>query len=210
MHRVPALLLAAVATLASALPAVAQPAPAGVVERVQGNALAVHDAVPRVLAAGDPVVIGDVLSTGPASRLEIRLGDDAIFVLGETAAFVIVDYTFGQAGENIRLLRVIEGAFVATSGNLGPQVAENQMRIQTQVATIGIRGTTVWGGPLDDAFQVVVLDGAGVVVESAGAEVELTEGLGTTLPLAGGAPAAPVRWAAAKVARAVATVAFGP
>ena len=147
MSRILALLLTAATTLWTALPAPAQPAPAGIVERMQGNALAVNEAVPRVLAAGDPVHVGDVLSTGPAYRLEIRMSDDGIFVLGETAAFVIVDYTFGQAGENNRLLRVIQGAFVATSGALGPQVAETRMRVQTQAATIGIRGTTVWGGP---------------------------------------------------------------
>ena len=206
MARLFALILAAMAT---ALPAAAQDA-AGTVSRVQGSALAVKDAVPRILAPGSDVFINDVLSTGPGSRLEIVLRDESVFVLGETAAFVIVDFTFGQVGANERVFRVLQGAFVAVSGAIG-QVAENdQFRVDTPTATIGIRGTTVWGGTLDDLYQVVVLDGTGVVVSTPAGSVELAAGQGTQVVPNGGAPGPATAWPAAKIARALATVAFSP
>ncbi len=115
--------------------AVAQIAPpAGTVARIQGNALAVRNAVPRVLTVGEAIQIGDVLSTGIDSRLEVKMIDDATFTLGAETAFVVVDYTFGQAG-NSGTLRVIKGAFAVTSGKIA-QLADNSMKVQTEVATV--------------------------------------------------------------------------
>ncbi len=37
---------------------------AGTVLRLQASAVAVQDAVPRALAVGEPIFVGDVLSTG--------------------------------------------------------------------------------------------------------------------------------------------------
>lgn len=103
------LLVAAFGFVATAADAVDQ-LPAGTVSRVQGAAIAVQNATPRVLA------VGDILSTGPNARLEIKMRDEAIFSLGEQAAFVVVDYTFGQGASPNGVLRVLQGAFVATSG----------------------------------------------------------------------------------------------
>ena len=180
---------------------------AGVVSRVQGAALAVKNAVPRILAAGDPVGIGDVLSTGVDSRLEIVLADDTVFTLGAEASFVVVDYTFGRGGENNRVLRVLEGAFLVATGATGQQ---DQFVVETTVATIGIRGTTFWGGPLDGEFQIMVVDGVGIIVSNAGGQVTLGPGNGTRIPAGGGAPTDPAVWADEKVARAQVTVAFAP
>lgn len=187
--------------------AVAQIAPpAGTVARIQGNALAVRNAVPRVLTVGEAIQIGDVLSTGADSRLEVKMIDDATFTLGAETAFVVVDYTFGQAG-NSGTLRVIKGAFAVTSGKIA-QLADNSMKVQTEIVTIGIRGTTVWGGPIDGQFGVVLLDGRAVTVENAAGRVDLTVvGAGTGVGATGG-PTAPNAWAADKLNRARETIAF--
>ena len=189
-------------------PALGQEPPAGIVERVQGSALAVLNADVRPLAPGVEIFIGDILSTGAGSRLEIRMRDDAIFVLGEQAAFVVVDYTFGGAGKPRAVMRLLQGAFLATSGAIG-QIADVTMVVETPVATIGIRGTTVWGGPLDDAFRIVMLEGTSISVENAGGRVDLTEAwLGTGIAAPGAAPAAPGPWGDDRLSRAIATVAF--
>jgi hypothetical protein len=169
-----------------AVPAATQvPPPAGTVARIQ---------------------IGDVLSTGPDARLEIRMTDDAVFTLGAQAAFVVTDYTFGQAAPTATF-RVLQGAFLATSGKIA-QLADNSMKVTTEAATIGIRGTTVWGGPIDGQFGVILLDGRAVTVENAAGRVDLTTvGAGTGLGATGG-PTAPVNWAVEKVNRARETVAF--
>lgn len=180
--------------------------PAGTVSRLQGAAVAVRNAAPRALVVGDTIQIGDVLSTGSDARLEIKMQDDALFVLGAETAFVVTDYTFGQ-GTGSATFRVIKGAFLATSGKIA-QLGDNAMKVQTDVATIGIRGTTVWGGPLDgQPLQVILLDGRAASVETLRGRADLTAvGAGTQTD--GGPPAAPTPSAAEKIARARATVAF--
>ena len=138
------LLVAAFGFVATAADAVDQLL-AGTVSRVQGAAIAVQNATPRVLAVGDRIAVGDILSTGPNARLEIKMRDEAIFSLGEQAAFVVVDYTFGQGASPNGVLRVLQGAFVATSGAIA-QLSDTGFKVQTSAATIGIRGTTVWAG----------------------------------------------------------------
>ena len=209
MRRLLALLLAAPFLLALlAAPASAQTLapPAGTVARIQGAAVAVRSALPRALAVGDAIQVGDVLSTGADARLEITMQDDSVFVLGAETAFVVTDYTFGQ-GKGGATFRVIKGAFLATSGKIA-QLADNAMTVQTEIATIGIRGTTVWGGPLDGVpMQVIMLEGRAVTVENRQGRVELTTaGAGTWTD--GGAPAPAAPWEADKTARARATVTF--
>lgn len=209
MRRFLTLLLAAPVLLALlAAPALAQTVvpPAGVVARIQGAAVAVRNALPRSLAVGDAVQVGDVLSTGLDARLEIKMQDEALFVLGAETAFVVTDYTFGQ-GKGSATFRVIKGAFLATSGKIA-QLADNAMSVQTEIATIGIRGTTVWGGPLDGVpMQVIMLEGRAVTVENRLGRVELTTaGAGTWTD--GGAPSPAAPWESDKTARARATVAF--
>jgi len=180
---------------------------AGVVVRMQGTSVAMQNAMPRRLMVGDEIQRGDVISTGRGARLEVRMFDDAILTLGERTVFVIVDYTVGGQQDNA-LLRLMQGAFKAVSGDIvanhsGPFVVE------TERATIGIRGTTVWGGVLDGDFEVAMLDGKGIYVETRAGRVELsTVGQGTKITSADQPPSKPVIWKQKKTDRAIATVSF--
>ena len=189
--------------------AAAQPVPAGVVERVQGQGLAVQNANVRPLTPGAEVFVGEILSTGSDARLEIRMHDDAIFTLAAETSFVIVDFTFGGAANEPRaFLLLMEGAFLAVSGSIA--LADNgDMTVQTSVATIGIRGTTVWGGPLDGLFRVVLLEGTLATVANADGVVELNQiDAGTIITGPGASPTVPSPWGRALLAAAKATVAF--
>ncbi len=180
---------------------------AGTVLRLQATAVAVQDAVPRVLAVGQPIFIGDVLSTGKGSRLEVRMIDDAIMTLGERTSFVVIDYIFSDGLGNAAM-RLLSGALLATSGEIAKQ-AGNPFKVAAEFGTIGIRGTTVWGGLIDGAWGVVLLDGAGASVENGAGRVDLTEvTAGTRITGATEAPGAVKRWPAAKLARARKTVSF--
>jgi len=79
----------------------------------------------------------------------------------------------------------------------------------TETATIGIRGTTFWGGMLDGAFQVAMLDGKAVIVETKAGRVVIDRvGDGTRITDADTAPTTPKKWGANMLDRAIATVAF--
>jgi hypothetical protein len=180
--------------------------PAGKVTRVQGAAMAMQNALPRPLKIGDTILAGDVLSTGQGARLEVTMVDDTVLKLGEKAVLVVSEYVM-DANPNAAL-RLLQGAFSATTGKI-TQLADASFLVNTEVATIGVRGTTFWGGMLDDEFQVAMLDGKGVYVETRAGRVELTEaGQGTRIADIGSTPSDPVKWPQEKVDRALATVSF--
>ncbi len=179
----------------------------GKVSRIQKSAIALQDALPRVLSEGSEIQLGDIISTGRGSRIEIVMSDGAELTLGERTHFVVQEYIVDQGGNNA-VLRLLEGAFKVTSGKL-MQTADASFLVHTDTATIGIRGTTFWGGSLDGEFEVALLDGKGVYVETKGGRVDLSvKGDGTLIKNATVAPTPPKAWQQKKVDRALATVTF--
>jgi hypothetical protein len=81
------------------------------------------------------------------------------------------------------------------------------VRIRTPLAAIGIRGTTVWGGPIDKGYGVIVLSGEATVTGRSGT-VTLKQGQGTML-FRHGKPQRAVPWPAGRMKRAVASITFG-
>lgn len=180
---------------------------AGRIVRLKGAAAAMQDAVPRPLKADDPIFRGDVISTGREARLEMKMLDDAIVTLGEKAVFVVIDYVAGGAAPSVAM-RLIEGAFAASAGTIA-KAPGGSMRIETDVATIGIRGTTFWGGKIDGDFQVALLSAGRIVVENRAGKVEITRvGDGTLIKGQGVAPTAPKVWHTGMLDHAKLTVAF--
>ena len=62
----------------SGAPASIEEVVAGKVTRIKGSALAIQDAQPRILSVGAEILLGDIISTGANSRLELRMSDDGI------------------------------------------------------------------------------------------------------------------------------------
>jgi hypothetical protein len=184
----------------------AQDAPAGTVTRVKGAAIAVQNAEPRVLGSGANILIGDIISTGPGARLEIAMVDGGAVTLGERTVFVVIDYAFSGADGNA-VFRLMEGAALAVTGRIA-SLGPDRMRLETEGATIGIRGTTLWGGALDGRLQFILLDGSALTVENRFGRVILANpGEGTQIP-ENAAPAPPGQWPADKLDRAKRTVSF--
>jgi len=179
----------------------------GKVTKIQETAYAMQDALPRKLEIGSDIQLGDIISTGKGARIEIVLRDGAEVTLGERTHFVMQEFIMSNS-QNNAVMRLLEGAFKVTSGKL-MKITDAKMLVETNTATIGIRGTTFWGGTLDGEFEVALLDGKGVYVETKAGRVELTtKGDGTLVKGAGLVPSKPKAWAQEKVDRAVATVTF--
>lgn len=179
---------------------------AGTVTRLKGSAVAMQDAMPRVLKVGDKILRGDVISTGTGARLEMKMLDEAVMTLGEKTIFVVIDY-IAQDQPNAAM-RLLEGSFSAVSGDM-MKTAGARFTVETEAATIGIRGTTFWGGMLDGVFEVALLDGKAVIVENKAGRVVIDRvGEGTAIRAADVAPTAPKAWGQGKLDRAIATVAF--
>lgn len=192
-----------------ARPAAAQVAEelAGRIVRLKGAASAMQDAVPRSLKMDDPIFRGDVISTGRDARLEMKMLDDAVINLSEKTVFVVIDYIAGGSAPSVAM-RLIEGAFAASAGAIA-KAPGGSMRVESDVATIGIRGTSFWGGMLDGDFQIALLSTGRIVVENRAGKVEITRvGDGTLIKGQGVAPTAPKVWHTGMLDRAKLTVAF--
>ena len=175
----------------------------GAVTRVQGRAVAERGAQVLTLNAAAPVIRDDRLVTGEAARLEVLLQGDTTLTLGENGALVLDGLVVTPTESTLRIR--VTGAFRLASGLL-PHGARTE--IITPLATIGIRGTDVWGGPIDGAFGVFLIDGAVEITTQAGSVVLDTPGTGTTVRAADVAPSDPVVWPGQKVDRAVAAISF--
>jgi hypothetical protein len=192
--------LAAVGT-ADAVPTI------GEVTRIQGACQGRVDGASKNLASGAVVFANELIATGPAARLEITLTDETVLTLGENATLTLDAFVF-KPGETENLHAAVTGAFRFVSGKLAAAAATRDASVKTPFATIGIRGTNFWGGPIDGRFGVVLLEGR-VTVSHRGRSTTLRhshEGV----DLDGlAAPPGPVKaWAAAKINRAIATVTF--
>ena len=175
--RFTAMIVLAIATSFNFSSVQAKPVAIGTVERAQESVIATQAGKARVLGQADLVLWKDQLRTGPGGRLEAKLDDDSTLTLGENGRITIDEFVYkpGYYGGTLSI-NAIKGAFVFTGGKIeGP--SGGNVAIHTPVGTIGVRGTTVWGGPLDGGYGVLVLSGE-VAVETKKGMVTIPEGKG--------------------------------
>jgi len=180
----------------------------GHVSRVKHDATVVRGGVASPLQTNMALHLDDTVTTGREARLEVTFVDGTTLTLGEQASITLDSFVFSpQETENKLAVSVAQGVFFFVSGEMGKQPDRN-MTVTTQFATIGIRGTTFWGGPLDNPLDVLLLDGAVEVRSPGGAVILDKPGKGTTIKAPGSQPTAPTNWPQSKRQRAFATVAF--
>jgi VCBS repeat-containing protein len=112
----------------------------GRVEQVSGNATIVRNGVAIAANQGDVVRKGDVVQTGDG-QIAVLFSDGSTFSLSAGARMVLNDFVYQAGGaNNSALISLVQG----TIGFVAGQVAKTgDMRVETPVATMGIRGTAV-------------------------------------------------------------------
>lgn len=100
----------------------------------------------RSLGEGDPVFETDTVTTGPDAKAEIRFRDDTVFNLGPDSSFRVESYRYQPEAEEESgfAARVLKGTFRFVTG-LVARDKPDSFKVNTAVATIGIRGTHVVG-----------------------------------------------------------------
>jgi hypothetical protein len=123
-------------------PACAAEAPAGKVAAVAGQVtVAGADGSIRSLNKDNPVFSGDIISTGPNSRVRIVFSDDGVIFLRPSTRFAIKSYKHsGSVEKDEGQFSLVRGGFRSVTGAIG-HANPNSYRVETPVATIGIRGT---------------------------------------------------------------------
>ncbi|HEU0146377.1 MAG TPA: FecR domain-containing protein, partial [Bradyrhizobium sp.] len=136
----------------------------GHVTKLQGTATAVRNGVSILLHMGDDVEKGDVVQSGSDSTLGVTFVDGTVFGLSSNARMVLNEMVYDPNGSNnSSLISLVAGtiSFVA-----GETAKHGDMKVDTPVATMGIRGTAVLveidfsvpgqGGTPGAKFQVLV------------------------------------------------------
>ena len=180
----------------------------GTVSRIQGEASGTHGSATRALAVNASVILNETVTTGAAARLEVTFKDNTRLTLGENAKLTLDRYVFNPAAGRGTIRFKVVGALRFLSGQVS-KLARSEVSVTTPVATIGIRGTEFWGGPIDDqVLGVFLIEGAVRVSNAAGARILNRPGQGTNIVRAGAAPGPVTFWPQDKVNRAIATVTF--
>lgn len=175
---------------------------AGEVSALTGEAEARFSAEPpRALASASPLLLDDLINTGPAARLTGLLEGGIEIRLGEQASLRVDMLTLRGPRPGVTL-RVFSGPVLL---DRPPRPGAAPIAVLLPWARIGVRGTRVFAGPLDGRYAVFVSRGS-AEVDAGGVRVALAEGEGVDVPEIGARPLPVVRWGAARIARALALV----
>ena len=115
--------------------------PIGLVKTASGEAVILRGGRSLAAQPGSTLMLGDLLSTGTSGTLGVILRDDTVLSLGPSSQTRIERFAFDPAQGNLGMvLRVTRGLIEYLSGKIS-KLAPGSVRIETPVATLGIRGT---------------------------------------------------------------------
>ena len=126
------------------------------------------------LFPGDIVATGDTIFSGKGSRVLLDFNEGSIVELGEETNTLVDAAPETQNSIISSTFSILKGAFRYTAGLL----ANNQkrdIRINLTTATIGIRGTDLWGRSSDDEDFVVLIEGDITIDHNSNQQVRMNE-----------------------------------
>jgi hypothetical protein len=119
---------------------------------------------------GDLVYQGDVVRTGADGKATINFADGTSFNLSNNANMELNEFVYDPNGKsNSTLFNLSKGAFTFVAGKIAKT---GDMKIDTPVATMGIRGTTPHVEISDDGtakFSTLIEEGKSKVMKKLGA-----------------------------------------
>ena len=141
------------------------------VRLLQAPAWRERNATREALMVGMELESGDIVHTGPRARALLVLEEGSIVKLGENADLDLRELLPPpeESGVFKGFLDVVRGAFRFTT-TLASRRRDIRARVRS--ATIGIRGTDVWGKTEEDRDFVVLLEGV-ISIEREGETYEL-------------------------------------
>jgi hypothetical protein len=119
---------------------------------------------------GDLVYLGDVVATGADGRVSINFTDGTSFNLSNSARMALNEFVYDPNGKsNSTLFNLTRGTFTFVAGKIA---TTGDMKIDTPVATLGIRGTTPHVEISDDGtvkFSTLIEEGKSKFMKKPGA-----------------------------------------
>ena len=121
-------------------------------------------------AVEDSIFIDNMLRTNETGLMRAILIDDTELSLGPNAEIVIDEYVFEPRTVGTFAVSLLTGTMRMFSGRVS-DTADSDVRVDTPVAGLGVRGTDFWVRSQDDRLDVLLIDGV----------VEVTNALGTVV-----------------------------
>lgn len=144
----------------------------GKITLLEGEAFVKRGEETLRLNISDQISNNDFIETKTNSKVKITFIDNTIITIGKESSLKIEDYFFDSNNKNSAKteLSVSKGAFHAITGQIG-KVNPEKFKLKTKNATIGIRGTEIYG----DQNRVFCTQGA-IFVLSFGETREVSQG----------------------------------
>lgn len=144
----------------------------GTITLLEGEAFVKRGQETLRLNISDSISNNDFIETKTNSKVKITFIDNTIITIGKESSLKIEDYFFDSNNKNSAKteLSVSKGAFHAITGQIG-KVNPEKFKLKTKNATIGIRGTEIYG----DQNRVFCTQGA-IFVNSFGETREVSQG----------------------------------
>jgi hypothetical protein len=116
---------------------------AGIVKSVNGRAVISRDGLSLDASSGMKILMGDVIKTIETASIGLIFDDDTVVSMGPASEMVIDEYYFAPIeGKLSFVVRFIRGTIAYLSGQIS-KLSPQSVRLETPVATIGVRGTQV-------------------------------------------------------------------
>lgn len=141
----------------------------------------------RPLDVGMEVKNGDRIRTGDGARAYLKLAEGSTVKIGEKASLGFFSRSLKPNKSFRGALDVATGAFRFTTDALR-KVKERDVAVRVGTATVGIRGTDVWGKSDGDRDLVMLIEGRIEVRHASGETVEMGEPLTVFVAPKGAAP----------------------
>lgn len=93
----------------------------------------------RELKKGDEVNVGDTIRTGTGSYVVVEFVDGAKATIRPDSEMKVDRYTYGT-GDDGAVINLVKGGLRAITGSIAKERPESY-KVQTNVATLGVRGT---------------------------------------------------------------------
>lgn len=191
----------------------------GKVARQQGHAFISVNGKTLPLSKGAEIMEESVVITGRDSRLQIDFIDQSQMILGEDAAVSLEELNLDPPWWSFKKLSQKISVFQGTFRFITGKVAKSNRQafnFSTPVATMGVRGTDFFGGPLEAGmppgqihYGFMIIDGAISVDNTYGSSVLDETYEGTFLPMNGSkAPTATNVWSDQAISEAFASIQF--
>ena len=144
----------------------------GKITLLEGEAFVKRGEETLRLNISDSISNNDFIETKTNSKVKITFIDNTVITIGKESSLKIEDYFFDSNNKNSAKteLSVSKGAFHAITGQIG-KVNPEKFKLKTKNATIGIRGTEIYG----DQNRVFCTQGA-IFVNSFGETREVSQG----------------------------------